>query len=123
MLTVHDTPTIRNAIMKRLDREPFLDSVNVTFRKYPGDHIEVECDIHVCWIGDRLFQVISTFDLPDPFEHSHLLNEIDQVAEGVKAARRDFFGRSLGGLIIKPHVQLAGTGRRGLWKQYGLRHV
>lgn len=119
MLTVRDTPTIRNAIMKRLGKEPGIDSVHTTFRKHPGEYIGVDIEIYLQGSG---YWVNSTFDLPDPFEHAHLLNEIDQVAEGVKAARKAMFGRCAG-LIVTPRVQLAGTGRRGLWAQYGLLRV
>ena len=120
MLTVNDTPTIRNAIVKRLEKESGIDHVFMDFVKLPGSHITVELNIILGWVGDKLFTVDSTFDLPDPFEHGHLLDEIDQVAEHVKAARIDFFGRGAG-LIRTPEVQLAGTGRRGLWSRYGMR--
>lgn len=122
MLTADDTPTIRNAIQKRLDQEYGVEFVHTTFAKLPGSHISVDLEIVLGTIGDRVFMVTTGFDLPDPFEHGHLVDEIDQIAESVKAARKDFFGRGAG-IILTPHVQLAGTGRRGMWKRYGLRHV
>ena len=120
MLTVNDTPTIRNAIIKRLEKEYGIEYVFMNFVKLPGSHIEVNLNIMLGWVSDRVFTVDSTFDLPDPFEHGHLLDEIDQVAEQVKAARKEFWGRGAG-VILSPEVQLAGTGRRGLWARYGLR--
>lgn len=122
MLTVDDIPTIRFAIQRRLDGEFGIDAVYTTFNKYPGSHISVEIEILLGWIGDKAFMVNSAFDLPDPFEHGHLIDEIDQIAEQIKAARKDFFGRGAG-LILTPHMQLAGTGRRGLWARYGLRYA
>jgi hypothetical protein len=122
MLTVTDTPTIRRAIMKRLDRSLGIDSVDMKFAKFPGSHITVMLALNLGWVGGKVFLVNSSFDLPDPFEHGHLLDEIDQVAEQVKAARKDFFGRGPG-VIRTPGTQLAGTGRRGLWARYGLRHA
>ena len=121
MLTVNDTPTIRFAIQRRLDKEPGIDYVHTTFAKFPGSHITVLVELHLGWVGEKLFHMRSTFDLPDPFEHGHLLDEIDQVAEQAKAARKDYFGRGAG-IVLNPQVQLAGTGQRGLWKRYGLRY-
>lgn len=122
MLTVDDTPTIRRAIMKRLDRSLGIESVDMKFAKFPGSHVAAHLEIVAGWIGEKVFTVHAVFDLPDPCEHAHLLDEIDQVAEQVKAARKDFFGRGPG-VIRTPRTQLAGTGRRGLWARYGLRHA
>ena len=120
MLTANDTPTIRNAIQRRLAAEPGIDSVHTTFVKFPGSHVAVQIELHLGWIDEKLLAVVSTFDLPDPFEHGHLLNEIDQVAEGVKAARRGVYAGG-GGVYDIPQTQLPGTGARGLWGRYGLR--
>jgi hypothetical protein len=117
MLTDEDTPTIRNAIYRRLDNEPGVKICEIKFAK-GLHHIAVGVLASIDDMDDGPI-TRSVFDLPIPFEHSHLVEEIDQIAEQLKAARKAHYG-SGGGLILTPERQLVGTGRRGLWARYGL---
>jgi|SRR6185312_359318 len=130
MLTEADTPTIRFAMIRRLDKEPGIEVCDLKFEKYAiGDRYrdfdKGEWSIAavpfirvglVATVGSAIV-TRSKFDLPVPFSHQHLINEIDEIAEQFKAARKDFFGR--GGAILTPEKQLAGSGLRGRWAQYG----
>lgn len=113
MLTADDTPTIRNAILKRLGAEPGVIICEMKFAKTPG-LIAVGL---VATLGNTII-VKSRFDLPDPFEHGHLVAEIDEIAEQYKLARRDFFTARL---PVSEAKTLPGTGTRGRWERYGLR--
>lgn len=117
MLTYDDTPTIRNAILKRLDTEP---GVQVRDLKIAPHLREAPPFIAVGILAtiDNGPILRSVFHLPSVWEHRHLLNEIDQIAEQYKAARKDHFGRGFG-LIVTPEKQMLGTGFRGLWERYG----
>ena len=59
--------------------------------------------------------VRSEFHLPDPFEHGHLLNEIDEVGESLKKVRKEAF-TSLPAPVVR---NVAGSGARGGWGRYG----
>jgi hypothetical protein len=115
MLTDEDTPTIRNAIMKRLDLELGVKICDIKFGK-GLHHIAVGL---VATIDDGPI-TMSRFDLPIPFEHGHLIEEIDEIAEQFKAARKAHFGNG-SGLILTPERQLQGTGLRGRWARYGMK--
>lgn len=115
MLTADDTPTIRNAILKRLGPEPGVIICDIKFAKAPG-LIAVGL---ISTLGTTI-RVKSRFDLPDPFEHGHLVAEIDEIAEQYKTARRDFFTSRL---PVSETKTLPGTGARGRWERYGLRSV
>lgn len=135
MLTSDDTPTIRNAVLKRLGLEPGVHVAEIKFQKYArGDEYFVDppaCKLTaitaepfvrvglLLQLGESLI-VDSRFDLPDPFEHGHLLAEIDEVAQGCKKARRDFFTAAL---PVSERKFLPGSGTRGNWKRYGLRET
>ena len=120
MLTIEDTPTIRNAIIKRLDKEP---GVAVADIKIEGakDHIKVGV-----WLmltdtqqAGGIVDIRSFFDLPDEFEIGHLHNEIDEIAEHCKKAR---LKTGVGRILFMPGVDrkrefLTGTGLRGWWPQ------
>ena len=116
MLTEDDAPTIRHAITRRLDKEPGVEVCDIVMNS-AGDHIAVGVLVRL----DARIVTRSRFDLPIPFEHGHLLNEIDEIAEQLKAARKTYFGRG-GGFLIQPERQLMGTGLRGRWLSYGLRN-
>lgn len=130
MLTASDTPTIRFAITRRLDQEPGIAVADIKFAKvgrgdwYAGDGEVLQRAGEPFIRVGLLLQVGHTivlrsrFDLPDPFEIGHLHAEIDEVAEGCKRARKDFFTAALPVTEEKP---LAGTGLRGRWSRYGLR--
>lgn len=117
MLTDEDTPTIRNAIFRRLDLEPGVTVCDIKFAKGRG-YIAVGV---LATVDDAVI-TRSRFELPVPFEHGHLVDEIDELAEQMKAARKAHFG-SGSGVILTPERQLQGTGLRGRWARYGLRHV
>lgn len=127
MLTGEDTPTIRFAIMRRLDKEPgveICDLIVRTTEDIPGPMgLVYERPLGFIAVGilALLGQMLTTrshFHLPDPFEIGHLHNEIDEIAEQYKAARKEFFGRG-GNFMAHPEKQLAGTGLRGRWAKYG----
>lgn len=112
MLTADDTPTIRFAVLRRLGTEPGVRICDIKFGK--GDGV-IAVGI-IAALGDSIITK-SRFDLPDPFEHGHLIAEIDEIAEQYKKARRDFFTAAL---PISEEKTLAGTGTRGRWARYGL---
>ena len=124
MLGIDDQPTIKHAILKRLDKEPGIAVCEVAMHaheKATPPYIAVG----VLYTVDGLYVEKATiaqalFDLPIPFEHSHLLNEIDEVCEQAKAVRKSIVGRGRG-LILMPEKQLRGNGRRGNWAKYGDR--
>lgn len=129
MLTGEDTPTIRFAITRRLDKEPGVEVADIKFARVGrGDWYAGYGDVMmradepflrvglVLWLG-RAIIVRSQFDLPDPFEIGHLHAEIDEIAEGCKRARRDFFTAGAG---VSEEKQLPGTGLRGRWSRYGV---
>jgi hypothetical protein len=116
MLTYEDgEPSIRFAITRRLSKEAGVKTVDVRVKKF-GDSIRVGV-----WTDlDDTIYTTSIFELPLEFDIAHVRNEVDQIAEQLKAARRDHFGRTLRGQRLAPGIgaQLAGTGLRGLWKQH-----
>ena len=114
MLTAADTPTIRNAVHKRLGKEPGVKICDIKFTK---SEIAIRVGI-VATLGlDDRIVTRSMFDLPSEFEHAHLVNELDEIAEQYKAARLDFFRN--GG--VEGEKEVTGTGLRGRWAQYGMR--
>ncbi len=115
MLTDEDTPTIRNALYRRLNAELGVKICDIKFARGAG-FIRVGV---LATIDDGPI-ARSMFELPNPFEHGHLVDEIDEIAEQCKAARKEHFGRG-GGLILTPERQLQGSGLRGRWARYGLR--
>ena len=119
MLGIDDQPTIRHAIMKRLDAEPGIKVCELKIVPHeretpPFIAVGVLCTIDGLFT-DNATIARSLFHLPLPeFEHRHLLNEIDEICEQMKAARKAQFGRGAG-LILTPEKQLLGTGLRGRW--------
>lgn len=124
MLTYEDSPTIRNAIQKRLHEAGKTEIADIKIINMPDakpPHIQVGV-----WfiLKDRLntdgvIDPRSFFDLPAEFEHSHLLNEIDEIAEQLKVVRIE---TRIGAIIHKPDaVQprkiVVGTGLRGNWPE------
>lgn len=121
MLTVDDIPTIRHALVRRLDSELNVRTGEIKILP-PGKkskasfiHVEVECFVGP-FMGEPL-RLFSAFHLPPSFEHSHLLNEIDEIAESCKAAWADYWKR--GRTMMGPMHHLPGTGLRGRWASYG----
>lgn len=129
MLTSADAPTIRFALRRRLDREPgayvyepilvqpfnagdwYTDTETGLSMRAREKFIRVGLLVEL----GKTILVKSHFDLPDPFEHGHLLNEVDEIAESLKKARKGFFTSSL----VAPVRKVDGTGMRGRWSQYG----
>lgn len=108
----HDTPLIRNALHRRLDKERGVRIDDIKFLR-TDTHLQVRVEIEV---GGAL-NLISEFDLPNTFEHGHLINEIDEIAEACKRARMEFWlsGRP----VFEGRRELPGTGLRGNWCRYG----
>jgi hypothetical protein len=122
MLTAEDKPTIRNAIRKRLDRERGVRVLSVPVKEHEdcirvGVHILLENLIQLTAdeSAEVPLQLISRFELPLSFEHAHLVNEIDEIAEQCKKARLDWWMR---GRKLEGFVELAGTGARGRWQKH-----
>lgn len=134
MLYASDTPSIRFALHRRLDHEPGVQIVDIKFEKYKaGDRYTADLGGKIWAVANEPFIRVgvlatlggtiltrSRFDLPVPFEIGHLRNEIDEIAEQYKAARKEYFGRGHG-VILTPETQLRGTGLRGRWADYGTR--
>lgn len=127
MLTGDDIPTIRWAIIRRLDKEPGVNVADIQVAVlnrgdwYDERGVVMRADTSFIRVGVVLalgnsIVVKSRFDLPDPFEIGHLHSEIDEIAEGCKRARKDFFTASLDVSEAKP---VPGTGLRGKWNRYG----
>lgn len=140
MMTFDDEPTIRNAIMKRLGAEPgvrIADILTLDMTKEKSslelpagwEGLKPSADPHIqvgIWwiILDRvnmegLIDGRSFFDLPPIFEHSHLVNEIDEICEQVKIVRKETGG---GAILYRPGAQrdrkaVLGTGFRGRWPE------
>lgn len=114
MLTCEDAPTIRFAINRRMDKEPGVRVGEIKIAPHPKafpPYIQVEAELY---LGATL-TVRSAFHLPAEFEHRHLLNEIDEMAEACKVARLDFWRQGQ----AKLGSHLPGTGLRGRWRNYG----
>lgn len=113
MLTYHDLPTIKHAISKRLSKERGVKVCDIYVA--PGSDA---ISVGVLTILDHTLNVGSRFDLPPEFEIGHLHNEIDEIAEQYKAARKDFWSR---GRVLEMPINpvVSGTGLRGLWAKHG----
>ena len=122
MLTFDDKATIENAIFKRLHEPGKTEIADLKVENHPNatpPYIAVGV-----WLilEDRigregLIDPRSFFDLPAEFEHSHLLNEIDEIAEQLKVVRRETVFSNLLAVPKKegPRQFVTGTGLRGRW--------
>lgn len=130
MLTAADTATIEWAIRRRLDQEPgafvFIPILTQAYRKgdwyRPNPDLDMLASVKEPFVRvgvmielGKTILLRAKFDLPDPFEHGHLLNEVDEIAEKCKEARKGFFTSPLSAQERK----LSGTGMRGRWNRYG----
>ena len=112
-------PTIRNAIIKRLDAETGVKTCEVRVDRVR----EAKAAGHFISVGvlvmlDGLLVGRSLFHLPDPCEHLHLLNEIDEMCEQFKSARRRYTSEVLAGSARHGKVwQSLGSGLRGRWPE------
>lgn len=116
MLTYDDAGVIRFAIERRLDKEPgvkrsWVEIIPALEAAPPFLHVSVTADM-----GELVGPINSLFDLPVPFEHAHLQNEIDEIADRIQKCRHDFFRN---GMQLKGLKDMGGTGLRGRWTQYG----
>lgn len=125
MLTIEDKPTIENAIWKRLHEPGKTEIADIDIRQAEATTLAGPAHIKVgiwCILKDRigfegLIDTRSFFDLPAEFDRAHLLNEIDEVAEQIKEARRSTAAMRL---MMTPEAQrrrqqAQGTGLRGRW--------
>lgn len=118
-MNFEDNATIRNAILKRLDKEPGVQVADIRIEKM-DDCIAVGVWAVIMDVSDRaLPDARSFFDLPLEFAHAHLLNEIDEIAEQIKAVRK----KAGPFAVFTPDVEhkrelLVGTGRRGRWYKH-----
>ena len=108
-------PIVQRAIMRRVDTEPGVKICSIKMKHHKGDCLRVGLQYFI--LGDDGTELIgrSLFELPEIFEHSHLLNEIDQVCEQIKAAKKEHFGLASRGSPSGTEKTLQGTGLRGLW--------
>ena len=121
MLTYEDAPTIRNAILKRLGKEPGVAIADIYIAEAGDKAIQVgiwliRTDVPT---EDGLLDTKSTFELPPTFEHKALLNQIDEVAEQSKIAKKQY---GVGKILWTPEAErnrhsVLGTGLRGAWKR------
>lgn len=126
MLTYQDEATIRHIIMRHLHDVGKTEIADLQIINHPEaspPHIQVGI-----WfiLKDRiqvegLIDPRSFFDLPAEFSKSHLLNEIDEIAEHLKVVRADTVRI---GLVFSPGAKeprkaIAGTGLRGRWGDDG----
>lgn len=125
MLTTDDKPTIRNAILKRLDREPGVAVADIQAKDARDKDGKSYLQVGVWMVltdteqESGLVDLRGFFDLPPEFEIAHLHNEIDEIAEQCKAAR---LKAGIGRILFVPGKEqkreaLAGTGLRGRWPQ------
>lgn len=114
-MTYADEPTIRWAIIKRLDAERGVRVCDVPIVDGGKDGIRVGVVSEID--GADGLVVRSRFDLPPVFELRHVHNEIDEIAEQYKAARADYWRN--GRMPIGERVVVSGTGIRGRWAHHG----
>lgn len=126
MLTYADEPTIKNAIIRRIDPpkgkkgERGLKVCEVKIEPHLLQNppfIAVGVLIAVDSEHDGPI-VRGVFHLPAVFEHAHLINEIDEIVDRAKGARIDI---KVNGKLMRLGEQrtMLGTGLRGRWQAYG----
>ncbi len=112
LLSARDEPTIRHIIDSRLTSLSNVAILEIKIKQALGCvKIAILLDV------DHLRLVLdSYFELPLYFERTALLNEIDEIAEGIKLARLETLVCS----DVRPEPltrQLPGSGIRGRWGQ------
>jgi hypothetical protein len=106
MLSWDDAPTIRWAILKRLDKEPGVRVTRVVAKPFPGFiGVGVEALVRDTLATRSHFRLAPQFGLAD------LHNQIDEIAEQLKATWRDHTGTLRSDQSAA--AQLAGTGLGG----------
>ncbi len=117
MLNYEDgAPTIKFAITRRIEKERGVELLEVKVQNHP-DADPPFIAVGVLALVDDELVASSLFHLPEEFEHAHLLNEIDEVAEGFKGARINVAMEGK----PEPDVRrrMIGTGLRGRWAAHG----
>lgn len=126
MLTYLDEATIRSAITKRLHEDGKTEIADIQIINQP-DAVPPHMQVGIWFVLKDRIQVEglidprSFFDLPAEFDRSHLLNEIDEIAEQLKVVRQE---TQRVGLVFDPGKTQArkvvvGTGLRGRWGDDG----
>jgi len=116
MLTYENEPTIRFALLRRLDQEPGVKVCEI--KVIP--HLTEQPPFIAVGVLVKLGELLTTrsiFHLPAEFDHRHLVNEIDEIAEQYRAARKAYFRNGM--VMTTPEKQLLGNGLRGNWAKYG----
>lgn len=108
MLTYADTPSIHNGVRKRLSKERGVEVIETKALEIK-DGIRVS----VMLLIDNAIVTKSMFDLPPQFYLRQLHNEIDEIAEHAKTARRRTGLAAV--LPFIPIQKIEGTGMRGRW--------
>lgn len=111
MLTFDDEPTVKAAIEKRFGREKGVRILDVRMAK-GAESLSVGVSAEL----DGALHLRGMFELPPSFDYRHLHDEIDQLSEQAKEARRDFWRRGRPDAV--DNVALTGTGMRGLWARH-----
>lgn len=122
MLTFQDKNTIRHAILKRLDDKKLGLAIADIIVKQADDksiHVGVWIVLADIATADHIPDVRAFFDLPEQFRLRQVHNEIDEIAEGCKEAKRK---AGIGRIVWQPGAEqkrepLKGTGLRGRWRK------
>lgn len=117
LLTHKDENTIRHVIVTRLESLPRVKLLDFKM-KVAFDCIKIALLLDV---DDLRLGVESFFELPLVFDKAALLNELDEISEGIKTARLE----TIVCTDLKPSPlsrRLPGTGIRGRWAS-GRSHV
>ena len=109
VLNYDNAPIIRHALLKKLETEPGVQVCDILIHRH-ADCIAVG----VLAVLDGMDGLVmrSRFELPLEYELLQVHNEIDEISEQIKTARREAH-------LAKPdcEVQLLGTGLRGRWRK------
>lgn len=113
-MNYEDNATIRNAILKRLDTESCV-IFDLQIKK-EKDCIAVGVWAAILNAGPDIIDTRSFFDLKPEFTHKDLLNEIDEIAEQIKAVRKSAGPFAIFNPSQDPRREaVKGTGLRGRW--------
>lgn len=111
MLTYDDEPTVKRAIQRRFGRERGVRILDIHMLKgVESLSVGVSAEL------DGALHLRGMFELPPSFDYRHLHDEIDQLSEQAKEARRDFWLKGRPEAV--DDVALKGTGLRGLWARH-----
>lgn len=118
MLKRLDDPTKGMAVADIIIESPEMGVPDAQGNLPHPDCIRVGVWVLLTEVAEAIGDVRSKFDLPPLFEHKHLLNEIDEIYEQVKEAKRKIgpFAVYIPGRENQ-REGLEGSGLRGRWKQ------